>query len=272
MRQGEGGVEWAIDLGIAADELVAVIPGRHRRQPGGQSGAAQEWEAGGYPGSKDGLSPRESEPLGTGHRGAEQPRDRQHTVLEHQLRQDLHPQHLPQDRCRDIGPRPSCGPSSTASRPPSSRPRRRTPRWPAFSTGRASAPPSLRGPRASARNWRFVKSTPSVSSSSSGRCSPRWLALAPATAAATPMHFNPDDQACISDEHTVELTTEPHAVRLAGATPSWQRWRCISCGSTTPGEPPSRLARVTSRSRALRLDEALELGQIPHRHGPRSTA
>ena len=29
--------------------------------------------------------------------------------------------------------------------------------------------------------------------------------------------LHPDDQACISDEHTVELTTEPH-MRLAGAS------------------------------------------------------
>jgi DNA-binding NarL/FixJ family response regulator len=57
------GVEWAIDLGITADELVAVIrdaiEGHLEDNP-----AAQEWEAGGYPGSEDGLSPRESNVLG----------------------------------------------------------------------------------------------------------------------------------------------------------------------------------------------------------------
>ena len=102
-RAKEKGVEWAIDLGITADELVAVIrdaiAGHLEENP-----AAQEWEAGGYPGSEDGLSPRESDVLGTGHRGAEQPGDRQHPVLEHQLRQDLHPQHLPQDGCRNPVP------------------------------------------------------------------------------------------------------------------------------------------------------------------------
>ena len=55
-RAKEKGVEWAIDLGITADELVAVIrdaiAGNLEDNP-----AAQEWEAGGYPGSEHGLSP-----------------------------------------------------------------------------------------------------------------------------------------------------------------------------------------------------------------------
>ena len=50
-RAKEKGVEWAIDLGITADELVAVIrdaiAGHLEDNP-----AAQEWEAGGYPGSE----------------------------------------------------------------------------------------------------------------------------------------------------------------------------------------------------------------------------
>ena len=62
-RAKEKGVEWAIDLGITADELVAVIQdaiaGHLEDNP-----AAQEWEAGGYPGSEEGLSPRESDVLG----------------------------------------------------------------------------------------------------------------------------------------------------------------------------------------------------------------
>ena len=62
-RAKEKGVEWAIDLGITADELVAVIrdaiAGNLEDNP-----AAQEWEAGGYPGSEHGLSPRESDVLG----------------------------------------------------------------------------------------------------------------------------------------------------------------------------------------------------------------
>ena len=102
-RAKEKGVEWAIDLGITADELVAVIrdaiAGNLEDNP-----AAQEWDAGGYPGSEDGLSSAGVGRAGTGHRGAEQPRDRQHAVLEHQFRQDLHPQHLPQDGCRDPAP------------------------------------------------------------------------------------------------------------------------------------------------------------------------
>jgi DNA-binding NarL/FixJ family response regulator len=62
-RAKEKGVEWAIDLGITADELVAVIRDaitRHLED----NPAAQEWDAGGYPGSEHGLSPRESDVLG----------------------------------------------------------------------------------------------------------------------------------------------------------------------------------------------------------------
>ena len=58
-RAKEKGVEWAIDLGITADELVAVIrdaiAGNLEDNP-----AAQEWDAGGHPGSEDGLSSQES--------------------------------------------------------------------------------------------------------------------------------------------------------------------------------------------------------------------
>jgi DNA-binding NarL/FixJ family response regulator len=57
------GVEWAIDLGITADELVAVIrdaiAGNLEDNP-----AAREWEAGGYSGCDAGLTPRESDVLG----------------------------------------------------------------------------------------------------------------------------------------------------------------------------------------------------------------
>ena len=61
-RAREKGVEWAIDLGITADELAAVI----RDAITGNledNAAAQEWEAGAYPGSEHGLSPRESDVL-----------------------------------------------------------------------------------------------------------------------------------------------------------------------------------------------------------------
>ena len=99
-RAKEKGVEWAIDLGITADELVAVI----RDAIAGNledNAAAQEWEAGAYPGSEHGLSPRESDVLGLVTAGPEQPGDRRDAVPEHQLGQDLHPQHLPQDGRRD---------------------------------------------------------------------------------------------------------------------------------------------------------------------------
>lgn len=62
-RAREKGVEWAIDLGITEDELGAVI----RDAITGNledNAAAQEWEAGDYPGSEVGLSPRESDVLG----------------------------------------------------------------------------------------------------------------------------------------------------------------------------------------------------------------
>ncbi len=77
-----------------------------------------------------------------------------------------------------------------------------------------------------------------------------------------------DDQACISDEHTVELTTEAH-VRLARGS-IWKRWRCIRCGSATRGEPPLRSARGTSRLQpeARRGPRARP---HPHGHGPRLT-
>ena len=99
-RAKEKGVEWAIDLGITADELVAVIrdaiAGNLEDNP-----AAQEWEAGAYPGSEHGLSPRESDVLGLVTQGLSNQEIARHAVLEHQLRQDLHPQHLPQDGRRD---------------------------------------------------------------------------------------------------------------------------------------------------------------------------
>ena len=107
-RAKEKGVEWAIDLGITADELVAVIQDAIAGHLEDNT-AAQEWEAGAYLGSEHGLSPRESERARTGHPGTEQPGDRGHAVLEHQLGQDLHPQHLPQDRRRHPAARRAVG-------------------------------------------------------------------------------------------------------------------------------------------------------------------
>ena len=61
-RAREKGVEWAIDLSITADELVAVI----RDAIEGNledNAAAQEWDPGAHPGSEHHLSPRESDVL-----------------------------------------------------------------------------------------------------------------------------------------------------------------------------------------------------------------
>ena len=61
VRARQKGVEWAIDLGITGDELVAVI----RDAIEGNledNAAAQEWEPG-YAGAEQGLSPRESRVL-----------------------------------------------------------------------------------------------------------------------------------------------------------------------------------------------------------------
>ena len=98
-RAKQKGVEWAIDLGITADPLVAVIQdaiaGNLEDNP-----AAQELEAGDYPGLRQGLSPRESNVLGLVTAGLSNQEIANTLYLEHQLRQDLHPQHLPQDGCR----------------------------------------------------------------------------------------------------------------------------------------------------------------------------
>jgi NarL family two-component system response regulator LiaR len=61
-RAKEQGVEWAIDLGITGDQLVAVIADAI----GGNledNTAAHGWDAGGYLGSHIGLTPRESKVL-----------------------------------------------------------------------------------------------------------------------------------------------------------------------------------------------------------------
>ena len=83
-----------------------------------------------HPRLRAGARPSGSRHAGAGHCGAEQPGDRQHAVLEHQLRQDLHPHHLPQDGCRDQGPGSS---AVQHGFPTSSRPRRRTSTYPASS-------------------------------------------------------------------------------------------------------------------------------------------
>ena len=62
LRAKEQGVEWAIDLGITGDELVAVIQDAIAGNLEDNS-AAQEWEASAHLGFEDGLSPRESNVL-----------------------------------------------------------------------------------------------------------------------------------------------------------------------------------------------------------------
>jgi DNA-binding NarL/FixJ family response regulator len=101
-RAKEKRVEWAIDLSIRADELVAVIrdaiAGNLEDNP-----AAQGWEAGGYLGCDAGLTPRESDVLRLVTAGRSN-HEIASTLLEHHLREVLHPQYLPQDRCRDPVP------------------------------------------------------------------------------------------------------------------------------------------------------------------------
>ena len=72
--------------------------------------------------------------------------------------------------------------------------------------------------------------------------------------------LHPDDQACISDEHTVELTTEPH-VRLAA------RINLETLEMYLLRERDARRTTIEISKRdipiaSLRLDEALELGRI----------
>ena len=61
-RAKDKGVEWAIDLGITADELVAVIQDAIAGNLDDNT-AAQEWQPGAHLGSEHGLSPRESNVL-----------------------------------------------------------------------------------------------------------------------------------------------------------------------------------------------------------------
>ena len=81
------------------------------------------------------------------------------------------------------------------------------------------------------------------------RCRPSSAPPGAVTAAATPMRCTADDQACIGDEHTVELTTEPR-VRLAGASTQLETLEAYLLRERDARRPPSRSARVTSRSRA----------------------
>jgi len=62
-RARERGVEWAITLGITADDLVQVIEDAVAGQLDDERNVAQEWETTEFLGAADGLSPRESQVL-----------------------------------------------------------------------------------------------------------------------------------------------------------------------------------------------------------------
>jgi DNA-binding NarL/FixJ family response regulator len=62
-RAREKGVEWAIDLGISSDELIAVIQDAVSGNLDDDSNVAQGWDADDYLGASAGISPRESDVL-----------------------------------------------------------------------------------------------------------------------------------------------------------------------------------------------------------------
>ena len=70
-----------------------------------------------------------------------------------------------------------------------------------------------------------------------------------------------DDQACISDEHTVELTTEPR-VRLAGASTQLETLEAYLLREHDPRRTTIEISKGDIPIASLRLNEALELGRI----------
>ena len=149
------GVEWAIDLGITADELVAVIrdaiAGNLEDNP-----AAQEGEAGGYLGSEAGLSPRESNVLALVTAGLSNQEIANTLFLSiNSVKTYI------RSTYRKIGSppgrKPSCGPSGTGSQPPSCRTRPPTSKEPTTSHGRAALHAFGWRPIPQVRNWRSVK-------------------------------------------------------------------------------------------------------------------
>ena len=73
--------------------------------------------------------------------------------------------------------------------------------------------------------------------------------------------LHPDDQACISDEHTVELTTEPH-VRLAGVSTHLATLEMYLLREHDSRNTTIEVSKGDIPIASLRLDEALELGHI----------
>ena len=70
-----------------------------------------------------------------------------------------------------------------------------------------------------------------------------------------------DDQACISDEHTVELTTEPH-VRLAGASTQLATLEVYLLRERDVRSSTIEVSKGDIPIASLMLGEALELGRI----------
>jgi hypothetical protein len=70
-----------------------------------------------------------------------------------------------------------------------------------------------------------------------------------------------DDQACISDEHIVELTTEPH-VRLAGASTQLETLEVYLLRERDAWSSTIEISKGDIPIASLTLNEAFELGRI----------
>ena len=70
-----------------------------------------------------------------------------------------------------------------------------------------------------------------------------------------------DDQACVSDEHTVELTTEPR-VRLAGASTQLETLEVYLLRECDARSSTIEVSKGDIPIASLRLEEALKLGRI----------
>src|SRR6478735_2170176 len=71
--------------------------------------------------------------------------------------------------------------------------------------------------------------------------------------------LDPDDQACISDEQTVELTTEPH-VRLAGASTQLETLEVYLLREPDARSSTVEVSKGDIPIASLTLNEAAELG------------
>jgi Domain of unknown function (DUF6907) len=73
--------------------------------------------------------------------------------------------------------------------------------------------------------------------------------------------LHPDDQACISDEHTVELSTEPH-VRLAGASTQMETLEMYLLRERDAQSASIEISKGDIPIASMKLDEAIALGRI----------